>query len=86
MTEHIPHDVLQRVIAAQEQINSAVKAIGAELDAVLLRDGNFNHLTVSDLESCIRSLPDGCFYKIDLKRAWRIATEKRDAVMPERNP
>lgn len=80
MSNHIPQDVLQRVIAAQATINAAVNAIGAELDAVLLRDGQFEHLTVSDLESCILALPEGCFYKIDLKRAWRNAVKKQDAV------
>ena len=80
MSTHIPQDVLQRVIAAQATIDAAVDAIGAELDAVLLRNGQIDHLTVSDLESCIKDLPESCFYKVDLKRAWRRAKEKPDAV------
>lgn len=78
MSDHIPPDVLQRVVEAQAAIDAAVSLIGAELDAVLLRDGQFDHLSVVELESSINALPENCFYKVDLKRAWRraVATEQ----------
>ncbi len=62
---------LAEVARAQQIINEQIELIGRELDAALLKDGSFEHLNIDQLEGCISSLPEGCFYAIDLKREWR---------------
>lgn len=68
---------LKTVREAQQIIDQQTKLIGETLDAVLLKGGSFSQIADEQLEFCIRALPDGCFYAVDLKREWRRRRESK---------
>lgn len=68
-------DALAVVREAQRKIDEQVALIGDVLDAVLQKDGSFGGMDDEQLESCIKALPDGCFYAVYLKREWRRRSE-----------
>jgi hypothetical protein len=62
---------LTRVRELQERINAAAEEIGNILDEELTKNGSFDHHLADDLEKWIEALPPGCWYKVELMRAYR---------------
>ena len=64
-------DVLDAVKSAQAIIDEHTDRIGRLLDEALQQNGGFDHLSLEELTDTILALPESCFYRIDLKSAWR---------------